>query len=75
MQLGCPGLPFGGIGGSGMGNYHGKFGFDTFTHQRGTLVRNLNSVEEKLNQLRYHPYTEQKKQILTLVSILIIFLN
>lgn len=27
-------LPFGGVGQSGMGNYHGKFGFDTFSHQR-----------------------------------------
>ncbi|MDD4848179.1 MAG: aldehyde dehydrogenase family protein, partial [Bacteroidales bacterium] len=27
-------MPFGGVGNSGMGNYHGKFGFDTFSHQR-----------------------------------------
>lgn len=27
-------LPFGGVGQSGMGNYHGKFGFDIFTHYR-----------------------------------------
>ena len=30
-------LPFGGIGSSGMGAYHGKFGFDTFTHQKPIL--------------------------------------
>ena len=27
-------LPFGGVGHSGMGGYHGKFGFDTFTHKK-----------------------------------------
>ena len=30
-------LPFGGVGASGMGHYHGKFGFDTFSHQRAVL--------------------------------------
>jgi len=30
-------LPFGGVGGSGYGSYHGKAGFDEFTHQRGIL--------------------------------------
>ena len=32
-------LPFGGIGASGMGAYHGKAGFDTFTHYRSVLTR------------------------------------
>jgi aldehyde dehydrogenase (NAD+) len=32
-------LPFGGIGASGMGAYHGKTGFDTFTHYRSVLTR------------------------------------
>ena len=30
-------LPFGGVGNSGIGNYHGKAGFDTFTHQKSVL--------------------------------------
>ncbi len=30
-------LPFGGVGQSGMGQYHGKFGFDTFTHARSVM--------------------------------------
>ncbi|MFT3660166.1 MAG: aldehyde dehydrogenase family protein [Gordonia sp. (in: high G+C Gram-positive bacteria)] len=34
-------LPFGGVGRSGMGNYHGKFGFDTFTHDRAVFVSRL----------------------------------
>lgn len=33
-HVSCEDLPFGGIGHSGMGNYHGKFGFDTFSHQK-----------------------------------------
>ncbi|HUX37652.1 MAG TPA: aldehyde dehydrogenase family protein, partial [Rectinemataceae bacterium] len=32
-------LPFGGLGGSGLGSYHGKAGFDAFTHYKGILVR------------------------------------
>ncbi|KAM4666041.1 aldehyde dehydrogenase family 3 member B1-like isoform 2-T4 [Amazona ochrocephala] len=51
-------LPFGGIGCSGLGKYHGKFTFDTFTHQRGCLHRNLGL--EALNTLRYPPYSQQK---------------
>lgn len=30
-------LPFGGVGTSGMGRYHGKFGFDTFSHDKAVL--------------------------------------
>lgn len=32
-------LPFGGVGASGMGNYHGQSGFDTFSHHRGTFIQ------------------------------------
>ncbi|MCP5516725.1 MAG: aldehyde dehydrogenase family protein [Verrucomicrobiales bacterium] len=32
-------LPFGGVGDSGMGRYHGKHGFDTFTHERSVMRR------------------------------------
>ena len=34
-------LPFGGVGHSGMGSYHGKFGFDTFTHKKVFLSLQL----------------------------------
>ena len=34
-----PRLPFGGVGDSGMGAYHGKAGFDTFSHHRSVLRR------------------------------------
>ena len=35
------GLPFGGVGRSGMGNYHGRYGFDTFSHQRSVAFSAL----------------------------------
>jgi len=43
MHLGVPDLPFGGVGASGMGAYHGRSGIETFSHRksvfkRGTLV-------------------------------------
>jgi len=49
-------LPFGGVGNSGIGNYHGEFGFLTFSHQK--------SVIEKTNwgepDWKYPPYTDKK---------------
>jgi aldehyde dehydrogenase (NAD+) len=37
LHLANPNLPFGGTGNSGMGNYHGKFGFNTFSHQKAIM--------------------------------------
>ena len=37
LQVGVGELPFGGVGPSGMGSYHGKAGFDTFTHRKSVL--------------------------------------
>ena len=39
LQAGVPELPFGGVGSSGMGKYHGKAGFDNFTHYKSILKR------------------------------------
>jgi aldehyde dehydrogenase (NAD+) len=39
MQAGAAALPFGGVGESGLGSYHGKAGFLTFSHQRSVLER------------------------------------
>lgn len=36
-HLANPHLPFGGVGQSGMGAYHGKYGFDTFTHNKSVM--------------------------------------
>ncbi|CAK6437625.1 unnamed protein product [Pipistrellus nathusii] len=38
-------LPFGGVGNSGMGCYHGKFSFITFSHRRSCLVRSLHKED------------------------------
>jgi len=39
LQVMLPGLPFGGIGPSGMGSYHGRNGFETFSHRRALVTR------------------------------------
>ncbi len=56
IHLANPNLPFGGVGTSGIGSYHGQKSFDTFTHYKslyaqGTLVD---------IPLRYPPYNEKK---------------
>ncbi|MEA5499677.1 aldehyde dehydrogenase [Limnoraphis robusta] len=45
-------LPFGGVGESGMGSYHGKASFDTFSHYKSILINNF-LIDIKL---RYAPY-------------------
>ena len=47
-----PQLPFGGVGISGMGRYHGKYGFDTFSHQKSVLKRSFRFE----NSIRYMPF-------------------
>jgi aldehyde dehydrogenase (NAD+) len=39
IQAGVPGLPFGGVGASGTGAYHGRAGFDRFSHHRAVFRR------------------------------------
>ncbi len=39
LQFATPGLPFGGVGASGMGAYHGQYGFETFSHLKAVLDR------------------------------------
>ncbi|XP_061638038.1 aldehyde dehydrogenase, dimeric NADP-preferring-like isoform X1 [Phyllopteryx taeniolatus] len=46
-------LPFGGVGQSGMGCYHGKHSFDRLSHQRACLLRSLGM--ERINLARYPP--------------------
>ncbi|KAG8833380.1 hypothetical protein FRC17_010776 [Serendipita sp. 399] len=57
----APGLPFGGSGTSGYGQYHGKWGFDTFTHYRASL--DVPSWTDIVLQFRYPPNTEWKHTI------------
>ena len=53
-------LPFGGVGESGMGQYHGRFGFETFSH--------LKSIVDKPFWLdlpmRYQPYSATKEKLI-----------
>ncbi|CAG9767456.1 unnamed protein product [Ceutorhynchus assimilis] len=60
-------LPFGGVGQSGLGNYHGKYGFDTFTHKKGVLVKDFSAISEMALSLRYPPYSDQKTQIINTI--------
>ncbi|WWC64986.1 uncharacterized protein I303_107600 [Kwoniella dejecticola CBS 10117] len=54
-------LPFGGVGASGWGSYHGKDGFDTFTHHKAVLE--IPYIFEPLMSLRYPPLTNAKKAL------------
>lgn len=60
VHLGNHNLPFGGVGSSGTGNYHGKFGFDNFSHKKG--------IHEKPNwfepNIKYPPFTHLKTKII-----------
>ncbi|EDW35048.1 GL20121, partial [Drosophila persimilis] len=65
MHCGVDVLPFGGVGMSGMGSYHGKYGFDTFTHKKSCLGKDLSAVGEKLASARYPPYSDRKGSFLS----------
>lgn len=58
MHAGCHTTPFGGIGNSGCGNYHGKYSIRTFTHER--VVMKQPYWAESLISIRYPPYTFSK---------------
>ena len=67
IHLANPDLPFGGAGESGMGNYHGFFGFRTFSHERAVLHQG------RIDSLRffYPPYT---RWVRTLIRLALRFL-
>lgn len=58
FQIAAPCLPFGGVGESGLGNYHGKYSFDTFSHSRS--VAYSPTWSEMLLSRRNPPYTQKK---------------
>ena len=60
MHLSNDRLPFGGVGNSGIGHYHGKFGFEAFSHQKAILKKS-NYLEP---ELKYPPYSDAKLNIL-----------
>ena len=49
-------LPFGGVGPSGTGAYHGKFGFEEFSHRKSVLTK---PTRPDLTAIIYPPYTEK----------------
>ena len=60
LHISNPNLPFGGVGESGMGAYHGKFGFDAFSHHRG-----VHSRSTKMDpSMMYPPYTAKKQKLI-----------
>lgn len=60
VQLAVHTLPFGGVGESGIGSYHGKFSFDAFSHKKAVLYRSFGGDASA----RYPPYTLKKQQVL-----------
>lgn len=60
VHLATSEMGFGGVGGSGMGSYHGKVGFETFSHRK-SIVKKYNWIDMPM---RYHPYSQQKDKII-----------
>jgi acyl-CoA reductase-like NAD-dependent aldehyde dehydrogenase len=60
LQFAITVLPFGGTGPSGHGNYHGEYGFRTFSHERATVYAPdkgiMGAIVEKVMSPRYPPY-------------------
>ena len=59
-----PNLPFGGINNSGVGSYHGKFGFDAFSHQKAVLK----SSSVSPFKIMLPPYTKTKETLANLIK-------
>lgn len=62
IHLATSAMGFGGVGESGMGQYHGRVGFETFTHRR-SIVDKKTWMDMPV---RYAPYTEKKAKLLRL---------
>ena len=60
LQFGNPHLPFGGVGTSGMGRYHGQGSFDAFSHQK-SLVTSSTLIDPGV---QYAPYSARKEKVL-----------
>jgi aldehyde dehydrogenase (NAD+) len=60
MHCLVPQLPFGGVGASGMGAYHGRWGFEAMSHRRAVLAK---SARPDL-KVMYPPYTEKAIKIM-----------
>jgi aldehyde dehydrogenase (NAD+) len=56
LQVSTAKLPFGGVGSSGMGAYHGRWGFEEFSHRKSVLTK---PTRPDLSSFVYPPYTEK----------------
>ena len=56
FQVSTVKLPFGGVGASGMGAYHGRWGFDEFSHRKSVLTK---PTRPDLSSFVYPPYTDR----------------
>ena len=63
VHLSNPNLPFGGVGASGIGSYHSKVGFDTFTHYKSILHKSFLFEPS----IKYLPFTKLKRRILKML--------
>ena len=59
-----PHLPFGGINNSGLGSYHGKYGFDAFSHEKAILKSSAWSPF----RLMLPPYTKRKHSLVNMIK-------
>ena len=59
MHIGNPKMPFGGVGPSGMGAYHGQHSFETFSHRKAVLRRGFRFDIKMM----YPPYTEKRTKM------------
>lgn len=62
VHLAVSSMGFGGVGQSGMGSYHGKDSFDTFTHKKSVLKK----VGHLDFPIRYMPYSKRKERLMKL---------
>jgi aldehyde dehydrogenase (NAD+) len=63
MHLTNDNLPFGGVGRSGMGSYHGEKSFRTFSHQKSVLAKGKAEI-----MMKYPPYNEKKMKLLKILA-------
>jgi aldehyde dehydrogenase (NAD+) len=63
MHMTSDTMPFGGVGRSGMGSYHGKNSFTTFSHQKSVLYKGKMEM-----QLAFPPYTKKGLKLISFLA-------
>ena len=66
MHLANPNLPFGGVGASGIGQYHGKYSFDTFSHDKSYIFKSTRLDSSMI----YPPYKGKLKYIKAFLKLI-----